>query len=180
MTDINFAHSKSHQPNKSAEVAFSIRKTFFLGALLCALMLAAAGYFQFILGLEPCPLCILARLIVLALGGLFLIAAIHNPQGGGRRIYAIGGSIIALLGVGVSARHVWLQSLPPDQVPSCGPGLNFILENFPLTQALELVLRGSGECAEIQWSFLGLTIPGWTLVLLFGLGLMSVWQMWRE
>lgn len=160
-------------------VVISVRKTFFLGALLCALMLAVAGYFQFVVGLEPCPLCILSRLIVLALGLLFLIAAIHNPQGWGREVYALGGGAIALLGIGLSARHVWLQNLPPDQVPSCGPGLNFILENFPLADALELVLRGSGECAEVQWSFLGLSIPGWTLVLLFGLGLMSVWQMRR-
>lgn len=160
-------------------MVISVRKIFFLGAFLCALMLAAAGYFQFVVGLEPCPLCILTRLIVLALGGLFLLAAIHNPRGWGRKVYALGGLAITLLGIGVSARHVWLQNLPPDQVPACGPGLNFILENFPLTQALELVLRGSGECAEIQWSFLGLTIPGWTLVLLFGLGLMSVWQMRR-
>lgn len=160
-------------------MVISVRKVFFLGAFLCALMLAAAGYFQFVMGLEPCPLCILTRLVVLALGGLFLLAAIHNPQGWGRRVYALGGFAITLLGIGISARHVWLQSLPSDQVPACGPSLNFILENFPLAQALELVLRGSGECAEIQWNFLGLTIPGWTLVLLFGLGLMSVWQMRR-
>jgi protein dithiol:quinone oxidoreductase len=161
-------------------MVLSVRGFFLLGAFFCASMLAIAGYFQFIKGLEPCPLCILARILVLALGCVFLVAAIHNPRGWRLRIYALLGFGIALLGIGVSARHLWLQSLPPEQVPACGPGLNFILENFPLTKALELVLRGSGECAEIQWSFLGLSIPAWTLAGFLLLGGMCVWQIWRE
>lgn len=160
-------------------MVFSVRRIFLIGFFICALMLAIAGYFQFVVGLEPCPLCIFSRVVILALGGLFLIAVIHNPSGWGVKIYAILGLIIAAVGVGISARHVWLQNLPPDQTPTCGPGLNYILDNFPLTKALELVLRGSGECAEIQWSLLGLTIPGWTLVALLFLGVMSLWQIRR-
>jgi disulfide bond formation protein DsbB len=160
-------------------MALSARWVFLLGLFLCALMLAIAGYFQFVKGLEPCPLCILSRVIVLTLGGVFFIAAIHNSRSWGVKVYAVVGFIIATVGAGVSARHVWLQSLPPDQVPTCGPGLNFILDNFPLTEALKLVLRGSGECAEIQWSFLGLTIPGWTLVAFLFLGIISLCQIRR-
>jgi disulfide bond formation protein DsbB len=68
------------------------------------------------------------------------------------------------IGAVIAGRHVWLQQLPADQVPTCGPGLNFILENFPLSQAIDMVLRGSGECADVMWTFLGLSIPAWTLV----------------
>lgn len=161
-------------------MGLSIRGTFFFGFFLCFIMLAIAAYFQFAGGLEPCPLCILSRVIVLAMGGVFFIAAIHNPGGWGVKVYALLGLIIALVGVGVSGRHVWLQNLPPEQIPSCGPGLDFILNNFPLSEALELVLRGSGECAEVQWSLLGLTIPGWTLVAFLFLGVISLWQLWRK
>lgn len=160
-------------------MGLSVRWTFFSGFLLCALMLAIAGYFQFVEGLEPCPLCILSRMVVLAIGGVFLVAAVHNPKGWGLKVYAWLGLVVALVGVGLSGRHVWLQNLPSDQVPSCGPGLSFILDNFPLAEALELVLRGSGECAEVQWSFLGLTIPGWTLVAFLFFGGVSLWQMRR-
>lgn len=157
----------------------SVRWVFFLGFFLCALMLAVAGYFQFVKDLEPCPLCILSRVAVLAIGGVFLIAAIHNPKDGGVKVYALLGFVVILIGIGVTGRHVWLQSLPADQVPACGPGLNFMLDNFPLTETLELVFRGSGECAEIQWSFLGLSIPGWTLAAFLVLGVVSLWQMGR-
>ncbi|QBQ53610.1 disulfide bond formation protein B [Nitrosococcus wardiae] len=160
-------------------MGLSVRWTFFLSFLLCALMLAIAGYFQFVKSLEPCPLCILSRVVVLAMGGVFLMAAVHNPKGWGLKVYAWLGFVITLIGIGLSGRHVWLQNLPPDQIPACGPGLSFILDNFPLTEALELVLRGSGECAEVQWNFLGLTIPGWTLVAFLFLGGISLWQMRR-
>jgi disulfide bond formation protein DsbB len=127
-------------------------------------MLGIAGYFQFVEGLEPCPLCILQRVAVLAAGVIFLLGALHHPINAGRRVY--GFLIVVATGVGaaISGRHVWLQNLPADQVPTCGPGLNFIIDNFPLAQAFEMVMRGSGECAEVLWTFLGLSIPAWTLV----------------
>ena len=76
--------------------------------------------------------------------------------------------MLALTGVGLAARHVWLQNLPADQVPECGPGLEYIVDNFPLVKALDMVLRGSGECATVQWTFLGLSISGWTLLCFLG------------
>jgi disulfide bond formation protein DsbB len=108
---------------------------------------------------------------------VLLVAAIHGPIGWGNRIY--GGLIMLIAGSGaaVAGRHVWLQSLPADQVPECGPTLDYILQVFPLSEALQLVLRGSGECAKVEWQFLGLSIPGWTLIafsgfILFGLMLL--------
>lgn len=108
------------------------------------------------------------------MGILFLFAGIHNPQQLGRKIYGVGSLFISVMGLGLSARHVWLQNLPDDQVPSCGPGLDFMLETLPWQGVIEKVLKGSGECHAINWTFAGLTIPGWTFILfslffLFGL-----------
>lgn len=142
----------------------SFRGVFLTGFLVCLSMLLVAGYFQFIEHLDPCPLCILQRLMVLAVGFVFLLGLIHNPIDTGRRVYGFLVVLFAGLGAAIAGRHVWLQSVPEDQVPSCGPGLNFILDNFPISQAVDMVLRGSGECADVLWTLLGLSIPAWTLV----------------
>ncbi len=147
---------------------------FAAGVVFCLGLIGTALYFQHVMGLEPCPLCIFQRLFVIALGVVMLMAAIHDPRDLGRRVY--GGLIVVVagLGAGVAARHVWLQSLPADQVPACGPGLEYMLETFPLMDALKLVFEGSGECAEVQWTFLGLSIPGWTLVIFIGLAVFGL------
>jgi len=142
----------------------TFRGVFLAGFLACLSMLLIAGYFQFIEHLDPCPLCILQRVMVLVVGVVFLLGAMHNPVNTGRRIYGFLVVLFAGVGAAIAGRHVWLQQLPADQVPTCGPGLNFIVENFPLNQAIDMVLRGSGECADVMWTFLGLSIPGWTLV----------------
>jgi len=141
------------------------------GALLCAALIGAALYMQHVLGLEPCPLCIIQRVLVIGLGALLLVAVVHDPGPAWRRVYGALVVVLGGLGAGVAGRHVWLQNLPPDRVPECGPGLEYMLETFPLSEALAMVLKGSGECAEVQWTFLGLTIPGWTLVVFAGLTL---------
>ncbi len=146
----------------------------FAGFAACVVMMAYALYSQHFLRLEPCPLCIFQRVAVISLGVLFLIAAIHSAGRVGRWIYAALLLSVSLAGSAVSARHVWLQNLPPDQVPSCGPGLDFMLDTFPFTEVLNMVLSGSGECAEISWSFLGLSMPAWTLIGLLGLGIFGV------
>lgn len=142
----------------------SFRGVFLTGFLVCLSMLLVAGYFQFIEHLDPCPLCILQRLMVLAVGLVFLLGLVHNPIDTGRRVYGFLVVLFAGLGAAIAGRHVWLQSVPEEQVPSCGPGLNFILDNFPISQAIDMVLRGSGECADVLWTLLGLSIPAWTLV----------------
>lgn len=142
----------------------TFRSQYLFGFLMCLSMLMIAGYFQFIEHLDPCPLCILQRLAVLAAGMVFLVATIHHPVSAGRRVYGLFILVVAGIGAAIAGRHVWLQHLPADQVPTCGPGLNFILDNFPLSQAVDMILRGSGECAEVLWTFLGLSIPAWTLV----------------
>ena len=150
------------------------RWLFAAGVVFCLALLGIALYFQHVMGLDPCPLCIIQRIFLIALGAIMLLAAIHNPHHLGRRIY--GGLILVLaaLGVAVAGRHVWLQNLPPDQVPACGPGLEYLLQTFPPMDALKLVFEGSGECAEVQWTFLGLSIPGWTLVMFMGLAVFGL------
>ena len=141
------------------------RPLFLAAFLVCAALIATALTMQYALKLEPCPLCIFQRVFVFALGGIALVAAIHDPGLAGRRVYGVLIVVFGVLGMIVAGRHVWLQILPADQVPECGPGLEYMLNAFPLTEALSLVFRGSGECADVQWVFLGLTIPGWTLVI---------------
>lgn len=147
---------------------------------VCAGLMAYALYAEHRLLLEPCPLCVFQRIAVIALGLLFAGAALHNARGAGR--YAWSG-LIALAGAAgaaIAGRHVWLQNLPPERVPSCGPGLGYILDSFPLGQALAMVFSGSGECATVDWSFLGLSMPAWVLVFALLLGAFGVWNNLRR
>ncbi len=134
------------------------------GFLVCAGLLGFAYYLQFFRDLEPCPLCILQRVAFLTLGVLFLAAAIHDPGRAGSRVYGVLILLTGLAGIVTAARHLWLQNLPPDHVPDCGPGLEYMLEVFPLTETLRMVFTGAGECAEVVWSLLGISVPGWALV----------------
>tara|TARA_R110002050_G_scaffold9504_1_gene33060 strand:- start:204091 stop:204525 length:435 start_codon:yes stop_codon:yes gene_type:complete len=143
-------------------------------------MAGIAGYFQFVDNLEPCPLCILQRVFTMLVGLVLLIAVLHNPKTVGVRIYSFLAGLLALLGASISARHIWLQNLPEDQVPSCGPGLNFMLDNFPLSDTVNMVLRGSGECAEVLWTFIGISIPGWTLLAFISLATLSLIPLFRR
>lgn len=138
----------------------------FSGLLLCIASLAfAVIYLQGELGLEPCPLCMAARLAVLGVTFFFAIAFLHNPKQFGQRLYAFFGMLFSFAGIAITLRHIWLQSLPKDQVPECGPGLEYMIETFPLKDALGMLLTGSGECAEIHWQLFGLTLPQQTLAL---------------
>lgn len=146
------------------------------GFLACAGLMGFALFAQHVLLLDPCPLCVLQRVAVISLGVIFLVAAIHNSGGWGGRVYAALIVLAAGGGLGVASWHVRLQNLPPSEVPACGPGLNYMLENFPLGEALSMVFKGSGECAEVVWSFLGLSMPSWVVVWMLGLGIGGVWN----
>ena len=150
------------------------------GFLACAGMMAYALYAEHALLMEPCPLCVFQRMATIALGIVFLAAALHDPRGSGRRIYAGLAAAAGLTGMGIAGRHVWLQSLPPDKVPACGPGFDYIIDSFPLSEALRLIFTGSGECATVDWQFLGLSMPAWVLICLTALGAFGVWVNWRS
>ena len=151
------------------------RLLFLLAFAACAGMILTALYMQHVMDLEPCALCITQRVFIIAIGISSLIAAIHEPARLGIRFYSGTCVVLAMIGGGFSARHLWLQSLPEDLVPACGPSLGYLIESFPLWEALSVLLRGDGNCADTLWTFLGLSIPGWTLVAFITLGLYFVW-----
>jgi disulfide bond formation protein DsbB len=154
----------------------SARQGNLLGFAACAALLAYAYYAQFVLRLEPCPLCIFQRVGVFVIGIVFLIAAAHDAIGGARRIYASLLGLAALATIGVAARQLYIQSLPEGSVPACGASLDFMLKVFSLSEVLVKVLTGSGECAKVTWRFLGLAMPGWVLLAALALGVYGVWN----
>lgn len=153
---------------------FKPRPWYFIVTLCCAALLGYALYVQHVDFLDPCPLCIFQRVAFLWMGIWALVAFTHNPGPAGRWVYTGLIGIGGLAGAGISWRHIWLQNLPPDQVPECGMGLNYMVESMPFTEVLAEVLRGSGECATIDWTFLGLSMPAWTLIWYIGLTAVTI------
>jgi len=150
------------------------RLAFFLGFLVCAGLMAWAFWLQYGEGLDPCPLCMLQRVVVVAIGLVFLVGAFHEPGRVGAWMYALILLLLSGIGAALATRHVWLQSLPKDQVPACGMGLSYMLESMPFFDAMRRVLEGSGECADKAWVFLGLSIAGWTLAFFVAIAFVGI------
>jgi len=142
---------------------FSTRSAFLVGFIVCAAAMGIALYSQHIIGLEPCPLCIFQRISVIVLGVIFLIAALHNPQTVGKRIYGFLLTVTTAVGISIAGRHLWLQYGPHDEL-GCGPGLDYMMDVMPLDEVISSVFKGTGDCGEIVWSLFGISIPGWTLM----------------
>ena len=140
------------------------RIAYFLAFFVCAILICYALYLQYVEGLEPCPLCVFQRICVIVMGIVFLVAGFQHPGRVGATIYALVVLLVGGAGIAFAARQVWLQSLPPDQVPTCSMGLNYMLDTLPFTDVLKKVFEGSGECAEKTWEFLHLSLAGWALV----------------
>jgi len=145
----------------------------FLG---CIGLMSVALFFEHAMLLEPCPLCILQRIMVIATAAVALVAAIHGPKNLGIKLYGVLMILTSVIGGGISIRQLWLQSLPEDQVPACGASLDYLLDVFPVTEVLTMVLTGDGACAEVVWTFLGISIAGWTLVGFIGLAAIGIFQ----
>jgi len=158
----------------------SARAGYLLGFVASFASVGLALWIQTRYQLNPCPLCISQRLAILLTGIIFLIAVLHNPGSVGINCYAILGAISALFGASISTRHVWLQHLPPELVPECSPGISFMLQNFPLFDTVKLMLNGTGDCAKIDWTLLGFSMPAWTLVAFLSLAALSVLQIWNR
>jgi len=153
----------------------SPRLGYAIGFVVCAGLLGFALYLQYFEGQEPCPLCALQRVAFMALAVAFLAGALHGPARAGAMLYGGLQFIIAAVGAAIAARHVWLQHLPKDLVPECGPGLEYILRKYSALRALEKVLAGSGECAEVSWRLLGLSIAEWSLFWLLVLAIYALY-----
>ena len=143
---------------------WSFRAQFLLGFFACLSLLGFALYSQYFLGLNPCPLCSFQRGAFVLLAVVFLIGALHSPgRKGARATYGVLALLAGAVGIAVAGRHVWLQHLPADKVPACGPDLAYMMEAFPFADVLRKVFTGSGECAVVDWTFLGLSMPEWSL-----------------
>ena len=144
------------------------------------LIIVAIAYFENYLGLEPCYLCMTQRVFVIGVGVICGIAALHNPAPKGQRIYAGLGTVTALLGSYFSGKQLWLQSLPEDQVPACGIPVDYLFDSFSVSEAISMLLRGDGNCAEVQWQLLSLSMPGWVMVTFVGFAAVGIVQFLRK
>lgn len=152
---------------------FSRRNTNLLAAMSCFILIAIAYfYFEKHLYLTPCPLCYAQRIVFAILGGFFLLAAMLPGGIWGRRIHGVWLFLCAGGGAALSIRHLYLQSLPKNLLPSCGQDFYALLENTPTPEVIKTMLTGSGDCGEVLWSFMGLSIPGWTFIAFVGF---AVW-----
>ncbi len=158
----------------------SPRSPFFLAFVACVLMMAAALYLEHVVGLAPCPLCIVQRICVIGFGLVCLVAALHGPAATGRRVYAAVAGLLALFGGVTALPPNWLQSVPADELPACLPSLEYMMEALPFQEIARLVLHGTAECAEVNWTMLGLSIPEWSLLGFIAMLAFAVWQLLRR
>jgi len=153
----------------------SPRLTNLAGFLACSGLIAYA-YFWVELheGIDPCPLCMFQRVGIGLLGLIFAAAALQGPRGWGAKVYAVLLGLASLATAAIAARHIYVQHAPPGLVPSCGAPLEYMVKVMPITQVIAKVLSGSGECAQVNWQFLGLAMPAWVLIWAVGLGALGV------
>ncbi len=156
-------------------------RLFYMLILLSCVSLLGFGYvLQYVKGLEPCPLCMVQRAAFLLIILVSLSACVHNPGRIGTRIYSGFISLFAVFGAAIAGRQIWLQHLPADKVPECGPGLEFMLEVYPLAETIKTLIKGTGDCAEVVWTFLGLSIPEWSIQVFTLLAVISIYQLYRS
>ena len=162
---------------------FTLPNPRLLNALLAvaaATLLGYAYYLQLVVGLEPCPLCIFQRIALIVLIVVLAGATAHGARGRGAKAWAVLIGLAALAGATIAVRHLWLQNLPPDLVPACGPPLDYLIEVLPPIDVLREVFTSSGECAKVDWTLFGLAMPAWTLMAFTGFGAVGVWNNLRR
>ena len=148
--------------------------------LVCAALMAFGLYLEHFEGIEPCPLCVVQRIEFIGVGLICLVAALHGPQRRGRRVYAGLALLFAGAGIATASRQVWLQGVPADQLPTCLPSLEYMMEALPFQDIVRMVLHGTADCAEVTWTLLGMSIPEWSLLAFAGLAVLSLLQLLRR
>jgi len=156
------------------------RLIFLLIFLACSALLMSAIYIEPFKSMNPCPMCMMQRALFIAIGAVALAAAIHSAKQFGEKIYSLIIGLISLGGASVAIRQLWLQSLPEDQVPACGPGIDYMLEVFPILEVIEMSLRGTGDCAKVQWTLLNVSIPGWSLLAFAGFVILAITILFKK
>lgn len=158
----------------------STRQTYALIVLVITGLMSYALYTQYIGGLIPCPLCMSQRIFYCLAAAFSLIGFLHNGGALTQKVYGSLITLSALAGIASAGRQVWMQHLPKDQVPACGPSLEYMLDTFPLAEALKMLIMGDGNCAEVIWQFAGLSMGEWSLICFIGLAITGLWQMARR
>jgi disulfide bond formation protein DsbB len=153
---------------------YNSRKFFITVFAICIGLLIFGLYLEHVQGLEACPLCIFQRIAYTAIIFIALIGAIHNPKNLLQNIYKLLIVISAITGAAIAGRQIWLQHLPPELVPECGPGFDYMFNVFPFGEALKMIFTGSGECAEVKWRFIGLSIAEWSLIMFIGIFIATI------
>lgn len=158
---------------------WSFRVAFLIGFLICVALLGYALYEELYQNQMPCYLCVMQRVAFVWMGLFFLIGGLHAPRAGGRRAYVVLVLVGVAFGIAMSARQLWLQSLPADQVPACGASFGTLVAmlqqgSMPWVRFVAVVLHGDGNCATVTWKFLGLSMAGWTLVWYVVLGIWAL------
>ena len=153
---------------------YNSRKFFIVIFTICIGLLIFGLYLEHVHGLEACPLCIFQRIAYTVIIFIALIGAIHNPRNLLQIIYKLLMVISSITGAAIAGRQIWLQHLPPELVPECGPGLDYMFNVFPFREALKMIFTGSGECAEVKWRFIGLSIAEWSLIMFIGIFIATI------
>ena len=160
-------------------VKISNQNMFLATFVACASLLAAAYYFEYVLFLDPCPLCIMQRIAVLMIGLVGLSGFLLARSSFSQKVHSVLMSLSALFGIAVAGRHVWIQNLPADQIPTCGPSLEYMVDTLPWAEVLAVMLRGNGNCADAQWAFMGLSMPLWVLLWFVGFVILAAGLFYR-
>ncbi|WP_341780636.1 disulfide bond formation protein B [Ectopseudomonas mendocina] len=158
----------------------SARPLFFLAFFGCVLLMAVALYLEHVVGLEPCPMCIVQRICVIGFGIVCLIAALHGPARLGQRVYAVLALLFVLIGGATAGRQIYLQSVPADQLEACLPSLEFMMQALPMQEVVRLVFQGTADCAEVSWTLFGMSLPEWSLLAFIGMFGFCLFQLLRR
>jgi disulfide bond formation protein DsbB len=153
------------------------KKIDFLIFIACIILLGIAYFMQYIMGLSPCYLCITQRFFIAIIGLFSLLAFIHNK---GPKIYGLIVAFSALIGGFFASKQLWLQSLPPEKIPACGPPVDYLFDSFNVSEAIKILIQGDGNCAAVQWTFIGISIPGWSLICFIAIVILSVLKIIRN
>jgi len=160
-----------------------LRYLYLAGFFICVALLCTAYYFEIVEFMEPCPLCMAQRFFVLLVGIFCLLAFFFDNHRWPSRIFLGLGTISAIAGAFVADHHVYIQNLPPEDVPACGPSFEYLMETLPLDALLNIMLEGNGNCADISWMYMGLSMPQWMMVIFIAfavVGAISLMISWRR
>ncbi|SBS40398.1 Disulfide bond formation protein B [Marinomonas spartinae] len=142
-------------------------------------LLGVAFYMEYQMGLEPCPLCMLQRIVFFFIGLVSIFSALTANEKR-RQWFSVTVVVLSLMGAALSIRHLYLQHLPVDDLPACMPGLSYMISAFPWQSVARAMIMGTGDCGEVVWTFLGVSIPGWTLVMFALMAIVNVWIAFRS